>query len=63
MDKLKFTQEEVIGFIEDKIQLNEATENEQIIYQDYLLFGELKKFNHTYKSLIKQMRELFEITY
>jgi hypothetical protein len=63
MEKLKFSESEVIGFVEDLIQSNQATQEQQKLYEDYLLFGELKKFNSTYKSLIMQMRELIEITY
>jgi hypothetical protein len=63
MEKLKFTQEEVIGFLEDLIVSGEATQDEQNLYQDFLLYGEMKKFNYTYKHLIEQMREWFEITY
>jgi hypothetical protein len=63
MEKLKFSSEEVIGFVEDLIQSNQATQEQQNLYEDFLLFGELKKFNSTYKSLIIMMRKLFEITY
>jgi hypothetical protein len=63
MKKLKFTQEEVIGFLEDLIVSGEANQDEQNLYQNYLLYGKLKKMSYTYKHLIEQMRELFEITY
>jgi hypothetical protein len=63
MEKLHFCEEEVLGFIEDKIQLNEATQEEQNLYQNYMLYGELIKMSYTYKHLIEQMREWFEITY
>jgi hypothetical protein len=63
MEKLKFSQEEVIGFLEDLIVSGEATQEEQNLYQNYLLYGELKKFTYTYRTLIEQMRKLFEITY
>jgi hypothetical protein len=63
MDKLKFSECEVLSYLEEKILDNIATEDEIKLYQDYLLFGELKKFNCTYKQLVLQMRELFEHTY
>jgi hypothetical protein len=63
MEKLHFIEEEVIGFIEDKIKSNEATENEITLYEDALLFGKLKKFNRTYRCLIEEMRDLFECKY
>jgi hypothetical protein len=63
MGKLHFCEEEVIGFVEDLIQTNQATQEQQNLYEDFLLYGELKKFNSTYKSLIIMMRELFESTY
>jgi hypothetical protein len=63
MEKLHFTEEEVIGFIEDKIQSGEATENEITLYEDGLLFGKLEKFNRTYRGLVEEMREQFEIKY
>jgi hypothetical protein len=63
MDKLKFSECEVLSYLEDKILDNIATEDEQNLYQNFLLQGQLKKFNHTYKQLVLQMRELFEIKY
>jgi hypothetical protein len=63
MEKLKFSECEVLSYLEEKILDNIATEDEIKLYQDYLLFGELKKFNCTYKQLVLQMRELFEHTY
>jgi hypothetical protein len=63
MDKLHFAEEEVLGFLEELIVSGEANQDEQNLYQDYLLFGQLKKFNHTYKQLVMQMRELFECRY
>lgn len=63
MEKLKFGETEAIYFIEEKILMEMATENELRLYQDYKLYGKLKKMNYTYRSLIEQMRELFEITY
>jgi hypothetical protein len=63
MEKLHFCEEEVLGFIEDKIKLNEATQEEQNLYQNYMLYGKLIKMSYTYKHLVEQMREWFEITY
>lgn len=63
MEKLKFSQEEVIGFLEDLIVSGEATQEEQNLYQNYMLYGKLIKMSYTYKHLVEQMREWFEITY
>jgi hypothetical protein len=63
MDKLHFSEEEVLGFLEELIISGEANQDEQNLYQDYLLQCQLKKFNHTYKQLVLKMRELFEIKY
>ena len=63
MEKLKFTQEEVISFLEDKILDQTANQKEQHLYENYLLFGKLHKMNHTWEGLVNQMRELFESTY
>jgi hypothetical protein len=63
MEKLHFAEEEVLGFLEELIVSGEANQDEQNLYQDYLLQGHLKKFNCTYKQLVLQMRDLFEIKY
>jgi hypothetical protein len=60
MEKLKFSECEVQSYLEDKIMDNTATEDEQNLYQNFLLFGKLHKMNHTWQGLVNQMRELFE---
>jgi hypothetical protein len=63
MEKLHFCEEEVISFLENKIMEETANQKEQNLYQNYLWFGKLHKFNRTYRSLVEQMRELFKIKY
>jgi hypothetical protein len=58
MDKVKFHKEEVISFLETKIELNEANQDELELYEDYQWSGRLEK-NYTYKMLVKEMRKLF----
>jgi hypothetical protein len=63
MDKVKFHKEEAISFLETKIELNEANQDELELYEDYQWSGKLDKTNYTYKLLIKQMRRLHEVKY
>jgi hypothetical protein len=58
MEKVKFHKEEVISFLETKIELNEANQDELELYEDYQWSGRLEK-NYTYKMLVKEMRKLF----
>jgi hypothetical protein len=60
MEKLKFHKEEVISFLEDKISMNTATQDELEMYENFQWSGKLNKTNYTYKIVLKQMRELFE---
>lgn len=48
---------EVIAFLEEMIVSEMATENEEILYQDYKWFGKLNK-NNTYKRVLKKMKKL-----
>jgi hypothetical protein len=63
MEKVKFHKEEVISFLETKIELNEANQDELELYEDYQWSGELNKTNYTYKLLLKQMRDLYEVKF
>lgn len=58
MEKLHWSDENVIEFLEYKIEHNEVTEDEMEFYEDMIWNGKLnkKKFFHTYKELIKQLR-------
>jgi hypothetical protein len=60
MEKLHFVEEEVIAFLEDKIQSGEANQDENKLYEDALLNRQMHKMNHTYKKLVMEMRKLFE---
>lgn len=63
MNQLNFIEEEVIAYLEDKILMNMATEDEEVFYQDYKWDDSLNKNNYTYKKLVKQMRRLYEIKF
>lgn len=63
MEKMKFMEEEVIGFLEDLILSGEANQDECILYENYHWNGYISKMNYTYKHIIEQMRKLFEIKY
>lgn len=63
MEKIKFCEEEVLGFLEDIIISGEANQDELELYENYIWDGKLNKMNYTYKRLVEQMRELYEIKY
>lgn len=60
MEKLSFSSEEVVAYLEDVISMNMATEDEMKLYEDYLYTGKMKKLNHTYKTVIMKMRDEYE---
>ncbi|MBL4951006.1 hypothetical protein JK635_01970 [Neobacillus sp. YIM B02564] len=55
MNKKKFSMEEVASFLEYVIISDTATEEEQILYEDYKWNGKLRN-NHIYKSVLHKMR-------
>lgn len=63
MEKLKFRKSEVIAFVEDLIQSNAATDEQEEFYEEFQWSGKLNKNNYTYKFTIAQMRKLWNEQY
>jgi hypothetical protein len=63
MEKIKFCEEEVLGFLEDIIISGEADQDELELYENYIWNGKLHKMNYTYKNLIMEMRKLYEVKF
>jgi hypothetical protein len=59
MEKLHFSLEEVISFLEMKMIDNTATYEQEQLYVDYKWDGKLKK-NYTYKLTLRQMKKIYE---
>lgn len=55
------TYEELIAYLEEKISLNQANENEEQLYIDYIWNGKLNKnkYQKTYRELRKEMKEFY----
>lgn len=62
MEKLHWTVEEVIGFVEGRILDKIADDKEIEMYEDYIWNGELNrdKYLHTYKKVLRRMRYFYE---
>lgn len=58
MDKLHFSKEDVIGFLETKLLDNTASQEEQELYEQYVWNGKLEN-NYTRKILISQMKRIY----
>jgi hypothetical protein len=56
MEKLHFTKSEVTSFLEEMIEIGMATEDEQLLYENYIWDGELVR-NNTYKKVLKKMKK------
>ncbi|KON87357.1 hypothetical protein AF332_11325 [Sporosarcina globispora] len=62
MEKLHWTVEEVVAFLEDMISSEEASDMEIEMYQDYIWnqkFNKIKYFN-TYKLALRKMRRVYD---
>jgi hypothetical protein len=59
MTKLRFNKSEVISYLEDKILMNEANQDETELYENYIWNSKLTK-GYTYKKLIAEMKNIFE---
>jgi hypothetical protein len=59
MEKIRFSKSEVIAYLEEKILMNEATEDESALYEHYIWNRKLTK-GYTYKKLIREMRDIQE---
>jgi hypothetical protein len=62
MEKIKFNTSEVYNFLEEKVILNLVTEEELVLYEEYIWNSKIDK-NYTYKCLIREMRELYNERY
>jgi hypothetical protein len=56
MEKLHFTLEEVVSFIEMKLLDDTATYEQEQLYVDYQWSGKLKR-NYTLKKTLKEMKQ------
>lgn len=59
MTKLTWRKSEVIAYLEEKIQMGVATEEEEVIYQDYKWDNKIDRNTYAWKCLIREMRELY----
>jgi hypothetical protein len=62
MEKIKFNTSEVYNFLEEKVILNLVTEEELVLYEEYIWSDKINK-NYTYKCLVREMRELYNERY
>lgn len=60
MSKIYFSKMEVLAYLEDKILMNMATEDELELYESFVWDGKLKRNNYTYKRLIAEMKKVYE---
>ncbi len=60
MDKLRWTEDEVVGFLEDSIKSNTATESELDFYLTYSWTGELNKNLYIYRKIVRKMRREYK---
>jgi hypothetical protein len=56
MERKNFTLEEVVSFLEFKLEANTATYDQEQLYVDYKWNGKLKR-NYTLKKLLKEMKQ------
>ena len=49
----------MIAYLEEKIQMGVATEEEEVIYQDYKWDNKIDRNTYAWKCLIREMRELY----
>lgn len=59
MERNIFLKSEVIAYLEDKLLMDTATQEESELYADYKWTGKLKK-GYTYKKVIAQMTKIHE---
>jgi hypothetical protein len=57
MEKLHFSKSEVTSFLEEMIEIGMATEDEQLLYENYIWDGKLER-NSTYKKVLRKMKKL-----
>lgn len=59
MGKIYFSKMEVLAYLEDKILMNMATEDELELYEAFVWDGKLKRNNYTYKRLVMEMKRIY----
>lgn len=59
MERNIYRKSEVLAYLEEKILMNMATEDEQTLYEGFVWNGKLVK-NYTLKKLIAEMRRLYD---
>jgi hypothetical protein len=62
MKQVKFTKSEVISYIETLINDGTANEEHEELYIKYMWSGKLIK-NDTYKSILREMKKLWNESY
>lgn len=61
MVEVKFSREEVIGYLEELYKSNEANTDEMELYENYVWNGQLNKlYKYTYINLVKKMKAEYE---
>jgi len=59
LKRLRWSNSEVLAYLEHKI-LNELADEDEIeFYEDCLWSGSINKYTYTYKNLIDEMREYY----
>jgi hypothetical protein len=54
----KFRTSEIISYLEEKLNDNMATEEEEQLYSDYKWSGKVNKNTYAWKNLIMEMRDI-----
>jgi hypothetical protein len=62
MERNIYRKDEVISFLEEKVLMDIATQEELNLYEIYIWSGKLVK-GYTYKLLVRQMRRLYDEKY
>lgn len=63
MTKLNWRLSEVISFLEERIIDGIATEEEEIVYQDYKWTNKINRNTYEWKCVIGEMSKLYEEKY
>jgi hypothetical protein len=60
MQKIRFSESEVISYLEDLILSQEANDDEEQLYEEYNWNGKLSKNNYIYKRLVMKMTKTYK---
>jgi hypothetical protein len=63
LEKVTFSTESVMAYLEDMIQSGLASDEEIEFYENCLWSGKMKKLNNTYKQIIFSMRDEWEMKF